>query len=179
MIEEFERDIGVMIVETISIEKHLTEDERERLEADSLSIYSAPETIRTVQIVERKEKRMPSTAEVALTLGVTKNTVSGLVCQGKLESAGHGQITDESLGKYLANRKANGGGRGRKPHSGPIAKPNIEQKTPDNASDAPRVPSWLKSLITKAYEKGKQDGAMEVVDQMRHLEDISLEEVLA
>lgn len=109
MIEEFERDIGVTIVETISIEKHLTEDERERLEADSLSIYSAPETIRTVQIVERKEKRMPSTAEVALTLGVTKNTVSGLVCQGKLESAGHGQITDESLGKYLANRKANGG----------------------------------------------------------------------
>ncbi|MGE4399372.1 MAG: hypothetical protein AB7D29_07615 [Campylobacterales bacterium] len=114
MIEDFERDVGVTIVEMVSVEKHLTEDEKEKLEADSLPIYSAPKTIRTVQIVERKEKRMPSTAEVALTLGVTKNRVSALVCKGQLKSAGHGQITDESLGEYLANKKSNGGGAWQK-----------------------------------------------------------------
>ncbi len=69
-----------------------------------------------------------------------------------------------------------GGGRGRKSPDKPKAEQNIKVLN----RDIPKaIPSWLKSLIVKAYEKGKQDGAMEIVDQMKHLESISLEEILA
>jgi len=136
MVAEFAERVGVLSIETKTIVQKLNVRQKEILEAGAPGCYNAPETIEKNITESRREK--VTTGEAAKYLGISNNSVAGLVIKGKLSKHGHGSVDNESVERYK--------------------KEKIDKKTQKPQGGGAIQKSFLADLARKAYTLGYEDG---------------------